>query len=36
MITAEYDPLQHEDIILADKLKAARVTVDSKNCCTEA
>ncbi|RZK81242.1 MAG: alpha/beta hydrolase [Pedobacter sp.] len=31
IITAEYDPLQSEGMLLADKLKAAGVTVDTKN-----
>ncbi|MFP5080003.1 alpha/beta hydrolase fold domain-containing protein [Pedobacter sp. JCM 36344] len=31
IITAEYDPLQSEGMMLADKLKAAGVQVDSKN-----
>ncbi len=31
VITAEYDPLQSEGMMLTDKLKAAGVTVDSKN-----
>ncbi|TDQ08596.1 alpha/beta hydrolase [Pedobacter metabolipauper] len=31
VITAEYDPLQSEGLMLADKLRAAGVTVDNKN-----
>ena len=31
IITAQYDPLQSDGMLLADKLKAANVTVDSKN-----
>ncbi|RYE18470.1 MAG: alpha/beta hydrolase [Sphingobacteriales bacterium] len=31
IITAEYDPLQSDGMMLTDKLKAAGVTVDSKN-----
>lgn len=31
IITAEFDPLQSDGILLADKLKAAGVTVESKN-----
>ena len=31
IITAEYDPLQSDGMMLADKLKAAGVTVDSKD-----
>jgi len=31
IITAEYDPLQSDGMMLADKLKAAGVSVDSKN-----
>ncbi len=31
IITAQYDPLQSEGIQLAEKLKAAGVTVDSKD-----
>ncbi|MFD2144443.1 alpha/beta hydrolase fold domain-containing protein [Mucilaginibacter antarcticus] len=31
IITAEIDPLQSEGMMLADKLKAAGVTVDLKN-----
>ena len=31
IITAEYDPLQSDGMMLADKLKAAGVKVDSKD-----
>jgi len=31
IITAELDPLQSDGMMLTDKLKAAGVTVDSKN-----
>ncbi|MHA4896653.1 alpha/beta hydrolase [Pedobacter sp. PWIIR3] len=31
IVTAEYDPLQSDGMLLANKLKAAGVTVDSKN-----